>query len=112
MLTLPKSGSLVLIIFLLTVTVFAQTGGLPRLRKGENYRSVRVKMIKAGWKPYHAKDADVCQKGDERCKNRPEMQACAGTGLANCRFLWKRKGKTVAIFTAGENAVYDGYEFQ
>ncbi|HEX8251327.1 MAG TPA: hypothetical protein VF599_24355 [Pyrinomonadaceae bacterium] len=112
MLTLPKFGGLVLIIFLLTVAVFAQASGLPRFRKSEGYKSVRAKMIKAGWKPFRAKDADACQSGDARCKNRPEMQSCAGTGLANCRFLWKRKGKTVVIFTAGENAVYQGYEFQ
>jgi hypothetical protein len=112
MITLPRFGSLVLIVFLLALTVFAQTGGLPRFRKGENYTSVRAKMIKAGWKPFHAKDADVCQSGDERCQNRPEMQSCAGTGLASCRFLWKRRGKTVVIFTAGENTVYNGYEFQ
>jgi hypothetical protein len=112
MITLPKFGSFVLIIFLLTVSVFAQTAGLPRLKKGENYRSVRAKMMKAGWKPFHAKDADVCQRGDARCQNRPEMQSCAGTGQANCRFLWRRRGKTVVVFTIGENAVYDGFEFQ
>lgn len=112
MIVLRRFGSLVLIIFLLAASGLAQTGGLPRLRKGENYRSVRAKMIKAGWKPYHAKDADVCQNGDERCRNRPEMQSCAGTGLASCRFLWKRQGKTVVIFTAGETAVYKGYELQ
>lgn len=112
MLTSNRFGSLVLIIFLLTVTAFAQTAGLPRLKKGESYGTVRAKMIKAGWKPFHAKDADVCQSGDTRCKNRPEMQSCAGTGQANCRFLWKRRGKTVVVFTIGETAVYDGHEFQ
>jgi hypothetical protein len=112
MIRLRKFGSSVLIFFLLTLAVSAQTGGLPRLRKGESYKSVRAKMIKAGWKPYHSKDADVCQSGDGRCRNRPEMQSCAGTGLGNCRFLWKRRGKTAVIFTAGENTIYNGYEFQ
>ena len=107
-----RIGSLLLVINILAFSVFAQTGGLPRMRKGESYRSVRVKMIKAGWKPYHAPDADKCQKGDSRCQGRPEMQNCAGTGVAACRFLWKRKGKNVVIFTSGENAIYDGYEFE
>jgi hypothetical protein len=82
------------------------------LKKGESYRSIRAKMIKAGWKPLHAPDADVCQAGDKRCAGRPEMQSCAGTGMANCRFLWKRKGKTVVILTVGETAVYDTYKFE
>jgi hypothetical protein len=101
-----------LVIFLLTAAVWPQTSGLPRLRKGENYKSVRAKMIKAGWKPYRAPEADKCPPGDERCAGRPEMEACSGTGVAACRFLWKRKGKTVAIITIGESpAGYDDYEF-
>jgi hypothetical protein len=106
-----KFPGLILSVLLLTQIAFAQNG-LPRIRKGESYKSVRVKMIKAGWKPHHAKDADKCLKGDDRCRNRPEMQACAGTGTANCRFLWKRKEVTVVIFTSGENTIYNGYEFQ
>jgi hypothetical protein len=109
---LQKFCGLILVISLLSLTIFAQKSALPKLRKGEGYKSVRVKMIKAGWKPFHSKDADKCMKGDERCQNRPEMEACAGTGQGNCRFLWKRKGKTVAVFTIGDNTVYDGFEFQ
>ncbi|NOT46845.1 MAG: hypothetical protein HOP17_03720 [Acidobacteria bacterium] len=86
---------------------------LPRLKKGESYATARVKMLKAGWKPFHSPDADKCMNGDKRCKGRPEMESCAGTGLGNCKFLWKRRGKTVAIFTIGENdAEYSGHEFQ
>lgn len=107
-----KFYSLVLIVIFFTLAVFAQTGGLPRIRKSENYKTVRVKMLKAGWKPFHSKEADKCYENDERCQGRPEMNHCAGTGLGNCEFLWKRKGKTVAIFTAGEETTYSGYEFQ
>lgn len=100
-------------VFLLTPTVFAQTGRLPHFKKGENYASVRIKMLKAGWKPYRSPKADKCAKGDKRCENRPEMEACAGTGFAPCSFLWKRKGKTVRILTVGEdNAGYNGYKFR
>lgn len=104
--------SLVLSIAVLASFATAQTG-LPRLKKGESYRSVRAKMIKAGWKPFHSPDADKCAAGDKRCEGRPEMESCAGTGLGNCKFLWKRRGKTVAVFTIGEgNAKYNGHEFQ
>ncbi len=89
----------------------AQSSGLPRLKKSESYAMVRVKMIKAGWKPYHSPDAQDCG-GDARCEGRPEMEACAGTGMANCVFLWKRKGKTVEILTTGENPVYEKYKFR
>lgn len=100
-------------IFLLTFTVIAQAAGLPRLRKGASYAKVRGAMLKAGWKPYRSPDADECMTGDKRCEGRPEMENCAGTGTAACRFLWKRRGKTVVIFTVGEEiAVYNGHEFQ
>lgn len=107
-----KICGFVLVFVLSASAALAQKTGLPRLKRGESYKSVRVKMLKAGWKPFRAPDADKCMEGDERCQGRPEMQSCAGTGMANCRFLWKRKGKTVVIFTVGENAVYDGYSFE
>ncbi len=85
------------------------TSSLPPFAKRESYSSVRTKMLKAGWEPFHAEDADVCEEGDSRCEGRPEMESCAGAGLANCRFLWKKNGKIIAICTVGEeNAVYDG----
>lgn len=104
---------LILTFLLFTSAGFAQTKALPKMKKGESYTKVREKLIAAGWKPYHKKGADECMAGDARCEGRPEMEACAGTGMANCRFLWKRKGsRTLAIFTVGENAGYDGRQFQ
>lgn len=99
------------LVALFSLVVFAQTG-LPKFKKGESYTSVRKKMLKAGWKPYKSPEADKCMEGDKRCEGRPEMESCAGTGMANCRFLWKRKSKTVAILTIGEDAVYDGVQIQ
>jgi hypothetical protein len=82
---------------------------LPRLKAGEDYGAVRTKMINAKWKPFHAHDADRCGLGDARCAKRPEMVACAGTGLANCKFLWMKGSRTVALCTAGETrAVFTG----
>lgn len=102
-----KFCALFLTFFVLTFAVFAQKNNLPPLKKGESYKSVRAKMIKAGWKPYHSPDADECAAGDKRCENRPEMESCSGTGLAFCSFLWKRDKKTVRIVTKGENPVFD-----
>ncbi len=112
MIRLQKFSVSVAILLVLAATVFSQNNGLPRLKKGESYGRVRVKMLKAGWKPYHSPNTDKCQAGDKRCEGRPEMENCTGTGLAPCRFLWKRKGKILVIFSVGENAVYNGYKFQ
>jgi hypothetical protein len=83
----------------------------PKFKKGEGYKSVREKLIKAGWTPFKSKEAQECVGDDERCKDFPEMEACAGTGLGNCRYLWKKGGKTLAIFTISDSPVYDGQDF-
>lgn len=82
---------------------------VPLFKKGEDYGAVRTKMIKAGWTPLHVTDADTCDSDDPRCIGRPEMVSCAGTGMANCKFLWKKDARTVALCTVGEGrAVFDG----
>jgi len=82
---------------------------LPHLDKMEPYTYVRAKMIAAGWKPYRAADADTCSDGDKRCEGRPEMQSCAGTGMANCIFTWSNGQRYVGITTVGEDdPVVDG----
>ena len=86
----------------------AQAANLPHFKKHESYTSVRSKMIKSGWKPFHSEDANTCSEFDPRCKGRPEMEACAGSGMANCKFLWKKNGKITAICTVGVDAIFDG----
>lgn len=81
---------------------------LPFFKENESYTSIRIKMIEAGWKPFHAENAGTCLKGDERCENRPEMEDCAGTGLGNCRFLWEKDGVKTGICTIGDDAKFDG----
>jgi hypothetical protein len=81
---------------------------LPSFSAGESYSSVRTKMANAGWEPFHAPDADQCSEDDKRCVGRPEMESCAGTGKANCKFLWKKSDNVTAICTVGEeDAVFD-----
>jgi hypothetical protein len=86
---------------------YAENNESPSFKKGEPYKVVRDKMVQLGWKPFHSESADECTKGDIRCEGRPEMEACAGTGMANCKFLWVKESKKIAICTIGENASFD-----
>ena len=107
-----KICGLILAVAFSASVIGAQTGKLPHFGEDEKYAKVRNKMLKAGWKPFRAADADACQSGDSRCAGRPEMHVCAGTGMANCEFYWKRSGKFLAIYTVGEeDAVYSGHKF-
>lgn len=84
-----------------------QTPDLPLFKENESYATIRTKMIDSGWTPFHSENADACLEGDLRCEGRPEMESCAGTGMANCKFLWKKNEKITAICTAGEDAAFD-----
>lgn len=95
-----------------TPEIKTKSGELPKFKEGEEYKSVREKLINAGWKPFTSPDADKCFGDDERCKDYPEMEACAGTGLGNCRYTWQKDSKTLLIFTVGDTPVYDGQELK
>lgn len=86
---------------------YSQYSDIPKLTEHESYSNVREKMIKAGWKPYTSNEADTCLKGDSRCEGRPEMLACAGTGMANCKFTWEKQDNIIAICTVGEDAKFE-----
>lgn len=96
----------------LAFSSFAQGSAIPNFKKSESYKTVRTKLIKAGWKPYNSPEAGPCAEGDERCQGRPEMESCAGTGLGNCKFVWKKASRKLAIFTVGEVPVYSGHKLQ
>lgn len=87
----------------------AQASGLPLFSQWEDYGQVRAKMIKAGWKPHIKADSDPCGATDLRCKGRPEMESCAGTGAANCKFNWEKKNKVLGICTVGEAAKFSSF---
>lgn len=81
----------------------------PEHRLGEAYGLVRQSMLAAGWVPLTSGDAQPCSPIDNRCQGRPEMQACAGTGYAACRFTWQRGEVVVGICTRGEEALFYTY---
>lgn len=82
----------------------------PQFAKDEDYKTFRAKLVQAGWQPETAADADHCMAGDERCKGRPEMQSCAGTGAANCVFLWRKGDTVMAVSTVGIPTTVSGIE--
>ena len=84
--------------------------------EGEAYGLVRESLINSGWSPVISADADECINGDVRCESRPEMEACSGSGLAPCKFVWRKGKNTLNVFTVGVDATdqgdaaFDSYE--
>ena len=79
---------------------------LPKLRKDQDYTRTRQALIAAGWKPVTLPGADTCDQGDERCKNRTEMFACAGADMAQCVFTWQRNATIIDVVTVGEGPAF------
>lgn len=89
---------------LLLLTVAAAHAGelVPSFAKGSDYEKARATLIAKGWTPATMPDAQSCD-GDPRCNGRPEMEACAGTGLANCLFTWRKGTMLIEVSTIGED---------
>jgi hypothetical protein len=93
-------------------TAAAATERLPALTRGTPYATVRNTLLALGWRPITLPDADRCPPRDSRCQGRPEMSSCAGTGLANCLFTWKRNNTVIGVSTIGEDPIVDGTRCQ
>ena len=74
----------------------------PAFKRRELYSAVRERLLKFGWQPASTADADRCIQGDSRCEGRPEMQACAGTGEANCNFRWRKADIVIDVSTIND----------
>lgn len=79
---------------------------VPAIKMETPYGTVREIMLDHGWSPYHGANALPCGPEEERCKGRPEMQACSDVGVGQCSWLWKKKGKIVLIKTQDDDLFY------
>ncbi len=77
---------------------------------GMSYKEVRARLTELGFAAASlSKDMTRCGARKYICKKYPEVEACAGTGAAPCRFALKYpQGRTVIIITGGENLVVTG----
>ncbi len=92
---------------------------LPRFPKGTPYAEARQSLKALGYRPNALPDADAVSRdrcgykpdslaepklgagdGDIRCF--PEMVACAGTGLGQCIYSWRRGETLIDVFTSNE----------
>jgi hypothetical protein len=75
---------------------------IPNFPKRTPYVEARESLVGIGWQPVTLPGATECLDGDDRCKDRPEVYLCSGTGLARCTFTWKRRDTLIEVQTFGE----------
>ena len=78
---------------------------LPKIAKDTEYAAARKTLIAQGYQPELLADADKCEKDDPRCF--PETWRCAGTGLGQCVYVWRRGQALIEIRTIGEQPIVD-----
>lgn len=125
----------ILICSLLSAGVFAQKRPCKPRRhakvpaiKESTYHRARKKLLAAGWQPLQTKSSTEASPGpDISYGNGPvfwrkgyvEIEACSGTGVAACAFLFKDAyGNRLRVTTSGEEmprekfyARVTGYKF-
>jgi hypothetical protein len=79
----------------------------PRFPANTYYGDARAKLQELGYAPVMPKRArGRCEQeniGRENvCKQWPEVQSCAGTGLARCFFRWRRGSTVIEVRTVGD----------
>ena len=86
----------------LAVASAAHASGVPTFKKGALYSQARAQLTSQGYRPVRG-DGSGCSFGREDvCRAYPEAEACAGTGVGSCLFLWKRGRQVVEVMTIGE----------
>jgi hypothetical protein len=83
----------------LTIPAMAQS--LPNIAADTPYAEARTMLLGLGYRPAPDPDASACDaNGDATCY--PERIACAGTGLGQCIFAWRKDAAEIEIVTIGE----------
>lgn len=101
--------ALLLLLLALPGLAAAQT---PSVGTGAPYGTTRQALLAAGWEPVRDPEADRCSPTDSRCAGRPEMVSCAGTGLGQCLFAWRRGDIVIEVITIGPEAIVHGWRGQ
>ena len=94
--------TLALAVVIAIAPAIAHAGGLPSLTKGSPYVKARSTLLRSGFKPVRSAENGCSIGREEICKKYPEAEACSGTGLGNCLFVWRQGGRVIEVSTVGE----------
>ena len=95
----------------------AAAEGTVGLVKGQSYSTARSQLLADGWKPVRSADRrpdgslekTVGDAGTLLSLGMVEVAGCAGTGLGNCEFRWRRGSTCLGVFTIGEYSRKRGF---
>ncbi|MEG4804993.1 hypothetical protein QUB63_30445 [Microcoleus sp. ARI1-B5] len=86
---------------------------LPMLRQDSPYAEVRQALINAGWQPVSDSYLSPSDRDRADRSGYPELQACSGTGLGFCSFIFSAaNGQKLRVITAGQNSTLYGWSIE
>jgi hypothetical protein len=88
--------------FAVTAPLSADEPPLPTFPKRTLYSEARTALLALGYQPVHLPDADTCDPRYDASRCFPEREACAGTGMAPCNFVWRRAERVIVVGTIGD----------
>jgi hypothetical protein len=71
--------------------------------EGSSYTSVRNKLIPTGWVPIRQTDECSWLCSELRSTGLVETEACASTGIAPCRMIFRKGDENLVVHTLGED---------
>lgn len=88
-----------------TASLSAPPERVPSLKVGASYSSVRTTLSERGWRPVLIGAATQgCSIGREDvCQRYEEAEACSGTGMGQCSFVWSKHHTRIQVITSGED---------
>jgi hypothetical protein len=88
-----------------TPTLALDAGQVNGAAVGMTYREARARLLEFGYEGAFLKGKQKCLAPRAICKAySTEVQDCAGTGEAPCKFVFKYpRGRTVVVMTKGED---------
>jgi hypothetical protein len=80
----------------------------PTFKKDDTYKTVRQRMIRAGWEAYRKADAEACDSA--KCKEYPELEDCVEAGKGWCKFNWRSGDRIATIGTVSDGNGGDTFD--
>lgn len=85
---------------------FQQVLGLPvpHINQNQPYRELRSELIKIGWQPGVFQPSGIITETIQQTEGWNEVEACSGTGLGFCRFVFQDEhGNQLGITTVNND---------
>ena len=99
----PAVQTCLIVVAAVMAVLFGQSASAqpaPQFSREATYRSIRPRLMAAGWVPVRLPFAEACTSS--RCDGFEEVIYCSGAGQAICQYSWHNGGRWLLVYARGE----------